>query len=301
MRDGSRRCASICLVTRPGIPIGRECGFKTRTVWVRVPPRAQKSVGGGRDPSLMYDGETRSIALAAIAAGESLNSISKRLGVSRATLRDWRDREGRASYPSDCPRCTNGKLPAAPYAHLLGLYLGDGCLSKHRRDVYALRIACDDAYPRLIDEAASAIADVHPTRPCHRVQAVGYTAVLSYWKHWPCLFPQHGAGPKHRRKIELTTWQQEIVAKCPELFLRGLFNSDGCRVANWAARTVRGEVRRYDYPRYIFSNESLDIMHLCQRSLDLLAIPWRMPRPNALSVARQEAVTRLDTFIGPKS
>ncbi|WUJ69031.1 transcriptional regulator [Kribbella soli] len=249
----------------------------------------------------MYDGETRSIALAAIAAGESLNSISKRLGVSRATLRDWRDREGRASYPSDCPRCTNGKLPAAPYAHLLGLYLGDGCLSKHRRDVYALRIACDDAYPRLIDEAASAIADVHPTRPCHRVQAVGYTAVLSYWKHWPCLFPQHGAGPKHRRKIELTTWQQEIVAKCPELFLRGLFNSDGCRVANWAARTVRGEVRRYDYPRYIFSNESLDIMHLCQRSLDLLAIPWRMPRPNALSVARQEAVTRLDTFIGPKS
>lgn len=51
----------------------------------------------------------------------------------------------------------------------------------------------------------------------------------------------------------------------------------------------------------MFSNESLDIMHLCQWSLDLLAIPWRMPRPNALSVARQEAVTRLDTFIGPKS
>ncbi|RZU01513.1 hypothetical protein EV645_8346 [Kribbella rubisoli] len=249
----------------------------------------------------MYDGETRSIALAAIAAGESLNSISKRLGVSRATLRDWRDREGRASYPSDCPRCTNGKLPGASYAHLLGLYLGDGCLSKHRRDVYALRIACDDAYPRLIDEAASAIADVHPSRPVHRVQAVGYTAVLSYWKHWPCLFPQHGAGPKHRRKIELAPWQQEIVAEYPELFLRGLFNSDGCRVANWATRTVRGETKRYDYPRYMFSNESLDIKHLCQQSLVRLAIPWRMPRPNALSVARQEAVTRLDTFIGPKS
>jgi hypothetical protein len=133
------------------------------------------------------------------------------------------------------------------------------------------------------------------------VQAVGYTAVLSYWKHWPCLFPQHGPGPKHHRKIELAPWQQQIVATHPELFLRGLFNSDGCRVANWATHTVRGEVKRYEYPRYMFANESPDIMHLCQQSLDQLSIPWRMPRPNALSVARQEAVTQLDTFIGPKS
>ncbi|MER7250164.1 transcriptional regulator [Kribbella sp. NPDC000426] len=227
----------------------------------------------------MYDGETRSIALAAIGAGESLNSISKRLGVSRATLRDWRDRPARTPYPNDCPVCANGKLPPAPYAHLLGLYLGDGCLSKHRRDVYALRIACDDAYPRLIDEAASAVADVHPARPVHRVQAVGYTAVLSYWKHWPCLFPQHGPGPKHRRKIELAPWQQQIVATHPELFLRGLFNSDGCRITNWTTRTVRGEVKRYEYPRYMFSNESPDIMHLCQQSLNQLSIPWRMPAP----------------------
>jgi hypothetical protein len=249
----------------------------------------------------MYDGETRSIALAAIAAGESLNSISKRLGMSRATLRDWRNRRARMPYPSDCPLCANGNLPASPYAHLLGLYLGDGCLSRHRRAVYALRVACDDAYPRLIDEAESAIVEIHPTRPVHRVQATGYTSILSYWKHWPCLFPQHGPGPKHRRKIELTGWQQEIVANHPELFLRGLFNSDGCRVANWTTRTVRGEVKRYEYPRYMFANESPDIMRLCQRSLDLLAIPWRMPRPNALSVARREAVARLDTFIGPKS
>jgi hypothetical protein len=36
----------------------------------------------------MYDERTREIALAAIVAGESLNSISKRLGVSRSALRD---------------------------------------------------------------------------------------------------------------------------------------------------------------------------------------------------------------------
>jgi hypothetical protein len=42
-------------------------------------------------------------------------------------------------------------------------------------------------------------------------------------------------------------------------------------------------------------------MALCQWALDLLEIPWRMPRRNALSVARREAVEALDRFIGPKS
>ncbi|HEY3562875.1 MAG TPA: transcriptional regulator [Kribbella sp.] len=249
----------------------------------------------------MYDERTRAFALAAIGSGESLNSISKLLGISRAALRDWQDRPSGAGRVSECPRCGTGSLDTPSYAHLLGLYLGDGCLSRHRRDVYALRIACDDAYPRLIDEAEDAVRAVHPSRPVHRAQAVGYTSVLSYWKHWPCLFPQHGPGRKHLRKIELEGWQQDLVAEYPELFLRGLFNSDGCRVANWTTRTVAGHTKRYDYPRYMFSNESPDIMHLCQQALDQLGIPWRMPRPNALSVARSDAVATLDTFIGPKS
>ncbi|WP_350276846.1 transcriptional regulator [Kribbella sp. HUAS MG21] len=249
----------------------------------------------------MYDERMRTIALAAMGAGESLNSVSKRLGISRAALREWRDRGERPLRPSECPRCGTGTLDAPSYAQLLGLYLGDGCLSRHRRDVYALRIACDDVYPRLIDEAEGVVRAVHPGRPVHRVRAVGCTSVVSYWKHWPCLFPQHGAGPKHRRTIALADWQREIVAAHPELFLRGLFNSDGCRVANWATRTVAGQPKRYEYPRYMFSNESADIMRLCQWALDLLDIPWRMPRPNALSVARRDAVTTLDTFIGPKS
>lgn len=249
----------------------------------------------------MYDAQVRAAALAAMARGESLSSISKRFGMNRATLRNWRDRPAPTNDPTACPRCSDGHLPEGSYAHLLGLYLGDGCLSKHRRDVYALRIACDDAYPRLIDEAADAVLAVHPSRPAHRIHAVGHTSLVSYWKHWTCLFPQHGSGPKHHRKIELEGWQQQTVADYPELFLRGLFNSDGCRVANWTTRTVSGHLKRYEYPRYMFSNESTDIMRLCQQALDLLDVPWRMPRSNALSVARREAVSRLDAFIGPKS
>jgi hypothetical protein len=249
----------------------------------------------------MYDDEVRAAARAAIATAESLNSISKRLGVSRSTLRDWRDRPDHKALSSDCARCTNERLPGGDYAHLLGLYLGDGCLSKLKKDVYSLRIACDDKYPRLIDEAAAAIAALHPSRPVHRVQAIGYTSVVSYWKHWPCLFPQHGPGPKHRRRIELADWQREIVLAHPGRFLRGLFNSDGCRVANLAIRPVAGRLKRYEYPGYLFSNESADIMGLCQWALDLLGIAWRMPRRNVLSVARRKAVALLDEHVGPKS
>ena len=174
-------------------------------------------------------------------------------------------------------------------------------MSTHRRQVYALRIACDDKYPRLIGEVVAVVAAVHPSRPVHRVQAVGYTSVVSYWKHWPCLFPQHGVGQKHHRRIELAEWQREIVAEHPELLLRGLLNSDGCRVANWTTRMVGGQLKRYEYPRHQFSNESADIMQLCQETLSLLGIPWRTPRRNALSVAQKQGVARLDGFIGPKT
>ena len=103
-----------------------------------------------------------------MARGESLNSISKRLGVSRAALREWRDRTYQRKTPaSTCPRCRpeHADLPRASYAHLLGLYLGDGCVSLLRKGVYSLRIACDDKYPRLIDEAAeTAHAVLEPWR-----------------------------------------------------------------------------------------------------------------------------------------
>lgn len=188
-----------------------------------------------------------------IAAGESLNSISQSMGISRSTLREWRDAPGDiVARVSDCPRCHPSLLqvPSESYAHLLGLYLGDGCVSALKKGVYSLRITCDDKYPRLIDEVAAAIKAVHPSRPVYRVQKIGCTDVQSSWKHWPCLFPQYGVGAKHTRKIELADWQAEIVRQHPGLFLRGLFNSDGCRITNCTTRPVGGEMKRFEHPRY---------------------------------------------------
>ena len=123
----------------------------------------------------------------------------------------------------------------------------------------------------------------------------------SNWKHWPCLFLQHGPGRKHERSIRLEPWQQEIVTEFPGDFLRGLFHSDGARVKNWATRTVAGERKRYDYPRWQFVNSSDDIIDLCTATLDQVGIAWRRSRINCVSVSRADDVRRLDELIGLKA
>jgi hypothetical protein len=197
-----------------------------------------------------------------------------------------------------CPRCSGGALPDS-YAYLLGAYLGDGHVSVHRRGVEALSVYCSDDHPVIMAEVESAMAAVLGTATC-RIRRTGCTEVKSYSKHWSCVLPQHGSGRKHTRRIVLEPWQEEVVERHTGLFLRGLFHSDGCRITNWTTRRVAGEVKRYTYPRYFFSNESADIMGLCAAALDRLGIAWRLPRPNALSVARREAVAALDVHVGPK-
>jgi hypothetical protein len=101
------------------------------------------------------------------------------------------------------------------------------------------------------------------------------------WIHWPCLFPQHGPGRKHERSIVLEEWQRKIVEGHPGPFLRGLFHSDGCRVVNSTRRVVAGEMKRYHYPRWQFSNASTEIRELCCWALDLVDIAWRQSNPRA--------------------
>jgi len=102
------------------------------------------------------------------------------------------------------------------------------------------------------------------------------------------------------RKIELQPWQRTIVTVNPGRFARGLFHSDGYRGINQVrARLANGD-HWYEYPRYIFTNESRDILRLCGETLDQLGVAWRFSRRNAISVARREAVARLDEFVGPK-
>ncbi|WP_405596493.1 hypothetical protein OG741_10390 [Streptomyces sp. NBC_01410] len=253
----------------------------------------------------MYDVDTRKRALSLIAQGCSLNSVSKQVGISRAAIREWRTRIEplpRMQAPP-CPRCLpDPGVPddAAAYSYLLGLYLGDGCISAHPRGGYHLRIACADAWPGLIDSCRSAVLAVRPEGSCCILQKQGYVMVTSYGRHWPCLFPQHGPGKKHERKIALEPWQQEIVGAHPWEFIRGLVHSDGCRITNWTSRLVNGEQKRYEYPRYFFTNVSDDIRQLYVGALDNVGVEWKQANTKNISVAKRASVALMDLHVGPK-
>jgi hypothetical protein len=238
-----------------------------------------------------------------IAAGNSRSAVARRLDIPRSTVRNWADRpagdspgrrwrERSVRLPDAAPE----ELPDVEYAYLLGLYLGDGWIGAHRRGVFRLTISLDARYQQIIAEASLAIGKVQPANRVHVAHRPGCVAVSAYSKLWPLLFPQHGAGVKHERKIELTNWQREITHRCPRSFLRGCIHSDGCRSI---ARQRVGNVI-YEYPRYFFGNLSDDIKRIFCEHLDLLDIAWNRPGATQIQISRRAAVAAMDEFVGPK-
>ncbi|WP_236245554.1 helix-turn-helix domain containing protein [Streptomyces sp. CC210A] len=253
----------------------------------------------------MYDMNVRRTALALVAGGHSLNAVSRQTGVSRSAIRSWQRRIDPLRSPEPCPRCCGAPAPPADraqYAYLLGLYLGDGCISpqRHRKGLACLRIACADAWPGLIDACEAAVLAVRPGGTVRRVQNDGCVTVTASGRHWTCLFPQHGPGRKHERTIALEAWQQAVVDAHPWELVRGLVHSDGCRITNWTTRVVGGVTKRYEYPRYFFTNRSDDIRRLFTDTLDLLGVAWTQAGACNVSVARRASVALMDAHVGAK-
>lgn len=213
-------------------------------------------------------------------SGLSAGEVARRQNVTLSSVRNWK--RGRVPKPAarllagmrNCRRCGEAehdfrRLPADSYAYLLGAYLGDGCLHighGHTR----LQIVLDTAHPWIIISINDAIEDVrgrlaHVAPPRDGQACV---TLVSYWKQWPCLFPQHGPGKKHLRPIVLAPWQEEIVSRAPEAFLRGLIHSDGWRGLN----RVRSKGKDYAYPRYQFSSRSDDIRSLFASTCDQIGV-----------------------------
>jgi hypothetical protein len=241
---------------------------------------------------------TRVLELVAIGLNDC--DIARRTGMPRGTVRDWRNGK-RPHRPSRSECATDGHfpLPAADYAYLLGLYLGDGCLAvTHRPSVWRLRVPLDARYPGIIEECCRAMEAMFPTKRAHqaRQRHSACVVVSMYSTHWLCLFPQHGPGRKHHRPIILADWQQDIVDEQHGRFLRGLIHSDGCRVI--ARERQANRIR--EAPRYVFSNRSDDIKGLFCASCDALGIRWTRPNYKEVAIYRLASVQRMDQFVGPK-
>jgi hypothetical protein len=257
----------------------------------------------------MHDRPRVAAVLKLAETGLNATEVSNQLGLPRATVRDWlagklphsyapNGAYGRASGDSVCPRCQGPahafeQLPGE-YVYLLGLYLGDGSISSHPRSVFRLRIALDAKYPGIVSDCATAMQIVAVRNRVNRlVTPDNCIQVNAYSRSWPCLFPQHGPGPKHERSIYLSSWQRLLVEREPELLLRGLIHSDGSRFIN----TGRDG---WTCPRYSFTNHSADIQEIFCEACDLVGLRWTRSGRWTIYVSRKADVARMDEFIGPK-
>ncbi|MFC7216639.1 helix-turn-helix domain-containing protein [Streptomyces polyrhachis] len=246
-----------------------------------------------------------------IRSGSKNVEAARHLNVPVGTVSYWlhEDRRRRGTLPgrkeSVCPFCHGADLDHPSYAYLLGLYLGDGHIIQppsHRTP--SLMITCSNTWPGLMDECESAMRAVLPDNSVCRVRRIGCYNVKIYSKHLWCLFPQHGEGKKHERPIRLEPWQQRIIDEYPWEFIRGLIHSDGSRITNWTVRTIAGERKRYEYPRYFFTNTSRDILRLFTDALDRVGVEWKSANQRRaaqnISVAKRASVALMDAHVGPK-
>ena len=221
----------------------------------------------GRGSSLVSDPDGRLVGVRSerdmervrqlLAEGLSTRQVAAITRVPFSTVARWRGGDTAAfGAPPIVVKRPWRPADAFSYAYLLGMYLGDGCLSQARKSVL-LRISLDSSYPAIVEECRGAVLLSMPSRrvgvyPDRRHNA---TYVQSTAARWLEAFPQHGPGRKHERAIVLEPWQREVVDRFPQQFLRGLIHSDGCRTINrFKTKLPSGRVAEYEYPRYFFSN-----------------------------------------------
>jgi hypothetical protein len=237
-------------------------------------------------------------------AGQGDSEIARRTGIPRSTVSAWRHGRGSRYHLRLAAAQPSWRPPERVlYAYLLGLYLGDGCVVESRSGAAWVVLTLDASYPGIVDAASVAMGACFPGSRVRRfARADGsVTAVQVSDPAVLYAFPQHGAGRKHLRPIELTDWQLEITRAYPRELLHGLIHSDGCRTTNrFKTKLPSGRLAAYEYPRYFFSNLSDDIRQIFCDHCELLAIRWTKSNRRNISISQRRSVALLDEFVGPK-
>jgi hypothetical protein len=260
----------------------------------------------------MHPPEVKARALELVAQGINDCEISRRIGVPRGTIRDWRRptyvRRNPEILRETCPRCWRAAKPMrfAPedYTELIGLYLGDGYISEGPR-TQRLRLSLDAKYPKMNGEIGLLLGRCFPDNVVGMVKPgpTGWSdrsntlIVFSiYSGHLGCLFPQHGPGRKHERSIHLEPWQIALLDRAPWGFIRGCIRSDGCAFIN--------RTGPYEYLSYEFSNRSKDIIDLFLHACDRASVFTRVNGSNeggwSVRINRRESVALMLEHVGIK-
>jgi hypothetical protein len=239
-----------------------------------------------------------------IRLGVSDPEIARLTGIPRPTVYGWRRGRGRRTRARERRYGAHWRPPDEErYCYLLGLYLGDGCISFPKQRAAVLRVYFDAAHPRIAQEAVRAVRAMDPAVHVHlyRHPVDRVVTLQSHGLLWRYAIPQHGPGRKHLRRIMLTDWQVQLTRQYPEALLRGLIHSDGCRCHNrFEVKLPSGRVGQYEYVRYFFSNKSAEIRRIFCDHCELLGIRWTQSNLRNISIAHRDSVRLLESFVGPK-
>lgn len=243
-------------------------------------------------------------------SGQSKRSVAVSLGLSYNTVRSWWNKEARVAQSAEAVelksiqyRFESDRGYQEAYSYLLGIYLGDGYINlvSAQYQVYQLRIEQHSKYVGLVQEHVSALAVLFPT---NIVTAFPWrnrnsTTISVTSKNIPAMFPQFGPGKKHTRVIQLEGWQHRIVSEHPWQFLRGLYQSDGCRYIH--------RQHGYEYVKYNFTNRSVDIINLFCAICDSVGIQYTIYHRIApidiwtVTIGKRADVALCDQHLGPKT
>jgi intein-encoded DNA endonuclease-like protein len=208
-----------------------------------------------------------------LSEGLTPTEISRLTGINRSTINDWRDRPPKLLATDEpcyrnCGVNIKNSIISDPklhpiYSYLLGLYLGDGCISQHPR-TFRLRLALDKKYPNLNNYAKKQLETLFVNNKIGVVDCGGNIALSVYGKQLPEVFPQHDTGKKHHREIVLEQWQKDVLIH--KDFLKGFFHSDG----SYYLSNGNGF--------YNFTNHSNDIINLYLNTIGVLGFDHAIVR-----------------------
>lgn len=224
--------------------------------------------------------------------------LSKKYNIPRATLRYWLDpqflkkKEMDLEYEESKKEMILDRIKNYNkiYSFILGLYLGDGCITKNKMS-YRLRIVQDEKYTNSIIEIEEKM-NLFFEKKSSVTKQTGCTIVSIFDKYLLHYFPQHGLGKKHERLIELSEFQLKYIDY--QNLMRGLFISDGSYY-----------LANKKYERFNFTNKSLDIINIFRDCLNHFDIShgFRV-KPNGIyivEIQRKSEVAKMKNLVGIKS
>jgi hypothetical protein len=237
------------------------------------------------------------------AKGHCDQEIERITGIPRRTVSGWRRGETRLLERSRCAGYSKGdhdfsKLPSGAYAYLLGLYLGDGCISANHRGSGASASLLTPPTPA--SSPSAALHSRRSSRPRLRGGVCGAAATAVTSRCGRSIGPASFLSTVPGASIcDQSAWSLGRRRSWGRIASHSSGADPQRRHPNRRHR-AQGLLCPAGAPRYAFSNKSEDIKRLFCESCDALGVRWTRPSDCQIAIYRKESVARLDEFVGPK-